>query len=81
MRKMLIAIVLLGAVISSFGVLKIAQGLEAQNQVLYSAETFLSSGQATPALFVPDQSGSYEGPCTAVCQGGKTGTLLFSSIR
>ncbi len=81
MKKMLFAVVLLGAVIASFGVMKIAQGLEAQDRVLFSTETSLTGGQATPALFVPDETGAYEGPCTAVCQGGKTGTLLFSSIR
>lgn len=81
MRKLVFALVLLGAVIASFGVLKIAQGLEPSGDALFSSAVNLEKGQATVVSFVPDESGTYDGPCVALCEGGKTGTLLFSSIR
>lgn len=81
MKKALIAVVVLGAVIASFGFLKMAESVHPTQEALFSSAVNLEKGHATTAQFVPDESGAYEGPCTAVCQGGKTGRLLFSSIR
>ncbi|MBI4361313.1 hypothetical protein HY572_06095 [Candidatus Micrarchaeota archaeon] len=81
MKKIVLVLVVLGLVVASFAAFKLSQGLQPQSGALFSSEVSLEKGQAVPAWFVSDQDGPVAGPCTAVCENGKTGSLWFSSLR
>ncbi len=82
MKVFLVVVMLLGALVVSFALVKMAGGIQTPiPQTTSDAAIELKAGQMTPAVFVPSQAGQYEGPCEAVCKGGLRGTLLFSEVR
>lgn len=79
MKVLFVFLVAFGVLIASFALLKISDGWSQTEPAAFSA--VLNKGQAVSASFVPAQSGAYQAPCSVVCSDGKTGTLLFSSMR